>query len=205
MRTSTLTDLFVPAAVPTVRTPAHQKAEEDARARGYASGYADGARRAEAELAARRAELEAEFAASTRHQQARVDAQVQALAAVAAAADARLLPVVAEAQDSLAAAALDLAEAVIGTELSDDDTSARSVLARVTAVVHADAVTTVRVNPAELPLIAEVASDLLGFTFVADPSLGRGDAVAALPNGYLDARVRAALDRARTALTGGDQ
>jgi flagellar assembly protein FliH len=197
-----LTDTFTPLVPPTVRTEAFRQAEEEARSRGYATGYAEGARRAEAELANRRAELEADFAAETRHQQARVDAQVRVLAAATAAADERLAPVLAEADNALAAAALDLAEAVLGAELSDSDTSARAILARVIDGVPADTLTTVRVSPDELPLIQTAAADLPGITFVADGTLSRGDAVAALPDGYLDARIGTAVSRARAALRG---
>ena len=36
---------------------------------------------------------------------------------------------------------------------------------------------------------------------VADPSLAPGDAIGGLPDGWLDARIRSALDRAREALS----
>ena len=199
MRTGSLTS-FTAVAIPSVRSAAHAEAEEQARTRGYTAGYAEGARRAEAELAARRTELEAEFDAETRHLRARADRQVEALQTVLAAVDSRLVPVVANAQDSLAHAAFSLAETIIGTELSDAATSARSVIARVIAQVPTDATTTVRVNPDELPLIADLLDDTAAIRLTADATLNRGDAVATLPDGYIDGRIAAALTRARAEL-----
>lgn len=64
--------------------------------------------------------------------------------------------------------------------------------------------TTLRLHPLDLALLDEStrASSAPGVVFVADPSLGRGDAEADLPAGLIDARLGTALARARQALLG---
>ena len=49
-------------------------------------------------------------------------------------------------------------------------------------------------------LAAEVGDGISGLTLVPDESLTRGDAVAVLAHGVIDARVGTALDRARRAV-----
>lgn len=191
---------FSAITLPSVRSGGYADAEEQARGRGYAAGYAQGARAAERELAERRAALEAEFAAASNEARDTRARQGAAVETMLAALERRLTPVVASAQESLAAAAIDLAEAVLGAELRDDESSARSVVARVTSSVDAMATTSVRVNPGELPLLAELLGADSSIALVGDPSLARGDAIAELPNGFLDARIGSALGRARAAL-----
>lgn len=176
-------------------------AEQAAKARGYSAGYAEGARRAEFELSEHRARLDAERATEREHMQQQTARAAEAVKAMLAAVDARLTPVVASVQSSLAAAAFELAEAVVGVELADDERSARSVVRRVTDSVEVAAVTTVRVNPDELALVAELVGEDQPLLLVGDATLGRSDAIAELPDGYLDATIASALDRARRALS----
>ena len=62
----------------------------------------------------------------------------------------------------------------------------------------------VRLHPEDLRALGPDPELPEGARLVADPSLSRGDAVADLPDGWLDARIGTALERARTALeTGG--
>jgi flagellar assembly protein FliH len=125
---------------------------------------------------------------------------MSAVQAMLLALEARVEPVVANAQESLAVSALELAEAVLGAELSDGDASAKAIVSRVLSVVDASVATAVRVHPADLPLLADLFGSHEAITLVADDTLGRGDAVAELPSGFLDARISTALSRARCAL-----
>jgi flagellar assembly protein FliH len=72
---------------------------------------------------------------------------------------------------------------------------------------------TVRLHPRDLAVLRAVLAsdatagdvlaglpDLTGVELVADAGLAPGDAVGEFPEGYLDGRVVAALDRARAAL-----
>ena len=61
-----------------------------------------------------------------------------------------------------------------------------------------------RLHPEDVPAAAALADEHPGLRFVADPSLDRGDAMADLPDGRVDARIGArARPRARR-LRGGD-
>lgn len=108
----------------------------------------------------------------------------------------------ASAAQTLQRAALELAEAVLGVELSDGATGAVAALARVAAAEVEPVV--VRLNPDDLRALGTDPQLPDGARLVADASLGRGDAVAELPDGWLDARIGTALDRARAALESGD-
>ncbi|HSP76232.1 MAG TPA: hypothetical protein VLO31_08465 [Cryobacterium sp.] len=190
--------------------------DDASRARGHAAGYAAGLRAAAADVEARVAHLDAEQEAAVRHGQARVDRAVVLLASAAAALHERTVPVIQEAEDTLVATALELAEAILGHSLGDADASARAALGRAlgsvttgtdgTAVPSAALGTlrphSVRMNPADLDLIDLVTRADAGVAFTADAALARGDAIAEFPDGFLDARIGSALARAKAALHG---
>jgi len=175
----------------------------DAELRGYAAGYAAGARRAERMLEERRAALETAArqqrdaaAAAEAAREARLDRVISAL-------DARLEPALESARTTLLACAVELAEALLGRELADDELPARAIAARVIAHDQEREATRVRVHPAEA---SDVALMLTGRSIdvVGDPAIARGDAIAELPSGFLDARITTALARVRRALAEGD-
>ena len=174
----------------------------DAELRGYAAGYAAGARRAERMLEERRAALES-AAAGQRDAAAAAETQrAERVDRVLAALEARLEPTLRSARDTLLACAVELAEALLGRELADDELSARAIAQRVIAADAERTVTRVRVHPAEA---SDVALLLTGRSVdvVGDPGLARGDAIAELPDGFLDARITTALARVRRALAEG--
>ncbi|HET8595671.1 MAG TPA: FliH/SctL family protein [Intrasporangium sp.] len=175
--------------------------EAEGYTRGHAAGYAAGLRRATAEAAARDAQRAAEHEAVLAGARTRADRAVQVLDAAARALKARTAPVLAEAEGELAAAALVLAQAVVGNELSDPGGAARAALARALSGPDHDAVISVRLNPVDLALLDEHATQS-SVSLVPDPSLAPGDAVAVYPDGELDARIASALSRATAALTG---
>jgi flagellar assembly protein FliH len=158
-----------------------------------------------------RAELEAQHAAAREEGQRRLASAVVLLESAAAALHARTAPILLEADDELAAAAIALAEAILGSELSDAATGAKAALKRALSAPDSEAAVAVRLHPADLALLeTELASTLTTttmtttaqVTWVPDPSLARGDAVAEYPDGELDARIGSALERARAALAG---
>ena len=114
---------FARVSYPSVSLPGSDAATvrqaHDARAeaRGHAAGYAAGLRAAELELAARRAVLEAEHSDLLHRLQAATVSAVEALAASARALDARVAPVLDDAEEALVATAFELAEAVLDYEL----------------------------------------------------------------------------------------
>jgi flagellar assembly protein FliH len=187
-----------------------------ARARGHAAGYTAGLRAAAADVDARIARLDAEQDAAVRHGQARIDRAVTLLGAAAAALHERTVPVVQEAEDTLVATALELAEAILGHSLGDADASARAALGRALVSGATGATGTslttgplgtvrphaVRMNPDDLALLDLVTRAEAGVDFTADAGLARGDAIAEFPDGFLDARIGTALARAKAALNG---
>jgi flagellar assembly protein FliH len=62
--------------------------------------------------------------------------------------------------------------------------------------------TTVRMNPLDLGVLDDAVRAASGVSFTADASIARGDAIADLPLGYLDARIATAVARARAAMLG---
>ena len=162
---------------------------ETARAQGYAVGWAQGRREAEAAV---RAEVD-ELARTTAVREAQRDAEhAAALAALRQAAGAaqELLAAACHRVDEQAAAlALELTRTLLGALEPDP----AHVLARVTGLLPEHAVGSVRLHPE----VAVLAGDLtdLGILVVADPSLGRADAVAQADDHVVDLRVDEALAR----------
>ncbi|WP_213814888.1 FliH/SctL family protein [Glaciihabitans sp. dw_435] len=193
---------FAPLAFPAIGNPDTERELEGARQRGHAAGYAEGTRRAEAELRAKLLDLEANLAAEISHTAARSARAVAVLTAATEALAQRTAPVLAEADDALAAASIDLAEAIIGHALADAPGSARAAIARALDHQEAASVIAVRLNPDDLSLLDADILAAAPVRFTADPTLSRGDAIAEFPVGLLDARIGAALDRARAELLG---
>ena len=193
--------LFAPLAYPVLRDEALQQTEERARVRGHAAGHAAGLRAAELEAAQLRTAMQAEFDRRLAERMAEVSAAAAALTRAAAALNARTAPVLAEADSTLAAAAVTLTETLIGHAQGDHDAFARAALDRALAAAGTDVVQRVRMHPEDLALVGTTAAQ--GVELVPDAALGRGDAVAELQDGLIDARLSSALDRVRTALLGG--
>ncbi|MGG7306968.1 hypothetical protein ACQXVK_07195 [Curtobacterium sp. AB451] len=179
--------------------------------RGHAAGYAAGLRQAQAETAALRARLESEHAARTASMQADTARRIAVLDAATNAMLSHVAPVLDQAEQSVAVAAVDLAEAVVGyavrasrtADAAGDGREARVVpgaqatVERALASVDRTVAVAVRLSVADAARVADLD---LPVPVVADPSLVDGDAVVDLPDGLLDARIATALDRARTAL-----
>ena len=194
---------FFPLIFPSLPSSARQdQADADNRSAGHAAGYAAGLRAAGAELAGQKAALDAEHRAALLHDSARMDRTIAVLTAATGALDSLLLPVVTDAQDAIAASALELAETIIGEALADGERSAKAALTRALAAVDPATITTIRLNPLDLGVLDETVRAAAGVSFSADASIARGDAIAMLPFGYLDARIATAVARARTAILG---
>ncbi|MEO6944436.1 MAG: FliH/SctL family protein [Lacisediminihabitans sp.] len=196
------TENFAAVSFPALRHVNQDAMDAQVRAHGHATGYASGLRAAEAETARRIAELELESAESLRQEHARIDAAVEALDAAALALHTRIIPTVEDAQNVLAASALDLAEAIIGYELQDGQNSARAALARALSHVGPQPILSIRMNPADAFQLDNANRTTSMIDIIPDESIGRGDAVANFSDGSLDARIQTAVDRARSALLG---
>ncbi|PYY47321.1 hypothetical protein DEJ03_05580 [Curtobacterium sp. MCLR17_043] len=215
-------------AFPVLADPAGRERASSADVRGHAAGYTAGLRAAQAETDALRARLEAEHAARVTALQADTARRIAVLDAATNAMLSTVAPVLADAEASVASAAVDLAEAIVGNVVrasrpAHDATvadgpdgqgsreariasGAEATVRRALASVDRTVPVAVRLSPADA---ARVAGLDLPVPVVADGALRDGDAVVDLPDGMLDARIATALDRARTALgvdaTGADR
>lgn len=216
-----MTDTVQRVAFPVIGQPREERTTA-ADVRGHAAGYAAGLRAAEAETAALRARLLAEHESAVASLRAEAARRVAVLDAATTALLSRVTPVLADAEESLVRAALDLAEAVVGSAIRagrrDDDapaphapvqepvgrearcgSGAEATVRRALATVHRTVAVAVRVSPADAARVADLD---LSVPVLADPALRDGDAVVDLPDGLVDARIGAALERARAALEG---
>mgnify|MGYP001807721832 CR=1 FL=1 len=191
---------FSPLSFPAL--PGQAKSDERDAIRGHAAGYAAGRKQAEAELAGLRERIESEAAEASEAARARIGSALEALARAASDFRSRQAPVLQSVDASIASAAIELAEAIVGHELSTAGGSARAALDRA-SVEAVPAGSIVRLNPQDIAVIVAEGGAQPGLELVADYSLERGDAVVDLQHGSLDARVSASLQRARAALTEG--
>lgn len=172
-----------------------------ARAQGYATGWAEGRREAAAEAATQRAELEQVAAAAEAARQAEHVAALVALGRAAQALQDQAAQVAAELEAHVVALAREVAEAVVGHELSTAADPAGEVVRRALAVLPQELPVTVRVAPATA---ADPALERLrehGVHVVADPALGAHDALVETTAEAVDLRVGAALARVREVLS----
>ena len=196
---------FIPARFEALTATGTGEARKAAHDQGYAAGYAQGIRAAEAVTRAQREELVRRASAAEADRAAEQARSLQALRAAANALAARAAPVLAAANDTLVEAALLLAERIIGRTLEDHELGARAALGRATATDEAHTVRRVRMNPQDLALLGENSIEGTGIALVPDAQLQRGDALAEFEEGFLDARIATALQRASAALREGQQ
>ncbi|WIB61837.1 hypothetical protein DEJ13_08400 [Curtobacterium sp. MCLR17_007] len=212
---------FAPLAFPVVADTGMQHRVASAEVRGHAAGYAAGLRAAHAETEALRAELEAVHAQRTAQLEAESSRRLAVLGAMTDALVARTVPVLESAEQSVVEAAMELAEAAVGYAIrasrpvsADGDgrepdgtavdgredrvgSGAEATVRRALALVDHAVAIAVRLSPADAAAVAHLA---LPVAVRADPALSDGDAVVDLPDGVLDARIAAALARAKDAL-----
>ena len=177
---------------------------DGAESRGFAAGYAEGLRHAADQHRRAETEREARLAAAIAAEQQRTQQAVNALTRAAAALNNHVVPAVEDAEQTLIDTALDLAEAVLGSEVSGGRVSAAQTLRRALDAAGREQVADVRLNPVDLAALdgTSLPDDV---TVTADPALAPGDATATLRHGWFDARICEALDRARTVLNGGER
>lgn len=186
---------FAPLLFADLAAPAAGRADDPAVVRGHAAGYAAGRRVAELELAARRAELEARAVAAAEESRRRLESALGALAAAAGRLDALIAPVLAEADRTLAASAVELAAAILAREPLASSTDA---VARALQIAGDATPRRIRLAPSDVAALDGLPS--VGVELVPDTAVPAGDAILELPRGEIDARIAASLDRARAAL-----
>ena len=173
--------------------------DQRAAVRGHAAGYAAGRKQVEQEFEALREAIELDGTRRAQQGSAEVQSALDALARSAAEFRQRELPVLRAVESAIANAAIELAEAIIGHELSATDDSARAAVER--AVHEAGSIgNAIRLNPQDVAVIAAGGGLGNGLDLVADPSICRGDAVVDVANGSIDATISSSLARVKAAL-----
>jgi flagellar assembly protein FliH len=184
-----------PAETPDeVLAPARAAAE----ARGYAAGWAKG-------LQASRAVAHAEHEAALRTTETRAAALLQALTAVGSAAhrlEDRTAPALEQVEGLVLTLAFDLAEAIVGARLRDDEKRGIDALNRALAAAPNGEPVRLHLHPADVQALR--SADLPpGVELVADPTQTPGDAVANCGATEIDARITTAVERVRQQLEAG--
>ncbi|MFJ6417470.1 FliH/SctL family protein [Paeniglutamicibacter sp. NPDC091659] len=170
---------------------------------GYATGYATGIRAAESVAREQREQIARAHAAAEATRAAEHALAIDALQGAARALNARTVPVLDAASTVLAEAALLLAEKIIGKELSNDAFGAKAALERALAGIEVTSVREVRMNPQDLEQLGLAHVPGTAIKLSADATLARGDAMTAFDEGFLDARISTAFQRAALVLRGG--
>lgn len=162
-------------------------AREAAARAGFEAGFAEGLRAGRQQAVADAAATAAQVATLVRQ----LGGAVQDLAARTAAELGAV-------EDAIVAGALDLAEAVIGREV-DQRRAGPDAVARALALAPRGVEVTLHVHPADVEIV-EAGGLPAGVTLVADATVGPGGCLALVGDCTIDARLGAALERAREAL-----
>ncbi|MGJ9424613.1 FliH/SctL family protein [Nesterenkonia halotolerans] len=171
-----------------------------AKTHGYAAGYAAGMRAAAEAARRQREQIQASSEAAEQHAAVQLRAATAALRAAAQAFHREVAPVVTSAESTLVEAGLELAQEIVGTELIHGEHSAQAALTRVLSQLEPADVSRIRMHPQTATQLPEGAAAQAGIRVVPDAWLQPGDAVADLPEGFLDARIGTALQRCREVL-----
>ncbi|HEX8095940.1 FliH/SctL family protein [Jatrophihabitans sp.] len=188
-----------------------EQARAEARAVGYAQGWAHGLRDAADSQAGERAAANADRVTLRDRQQQQVASALQALQAAAADLRQSTMSITDDIEDQILAAAVEIAEALLGRELRDPEVAAPAALARVLRLAPANEPVTVWLHPADhRTLTAPNGTALIGsvegatgrgLTFEIDPELQPGDARARCGSTSIDARLAAGVTRLREYLS----
>ncbi len=190
-----MSEVFAAVSFPDL-TPAAPSAA--AEAAGRAAGYAAGRRAAEAELARLRELAELAAADSREAARARIEGALTLLGTAADEFAARSMPVLDTLDEALLAAAVEIAETILQRELADATAAALGAVRRAMSVGDPAELRRVRLHPADLELLSGLGE--LPVEAIADPAIDRGDAIADLAHGSIDARLGTAVARVRAAL-----
>lgn len=193
-------------ALPTLTSQAHQDQARAARARGFAEGFAEGKQAAARQAESQRvAEREAHQLATARAEEQLAHA-LEVLADAAKALQERTVPPLHQAREVLTRSALELAESILGNELAHHGPhAARAALQRAMSVANDTIIVAVRLHPDDIGALPENVRSNTPVELVPDATLNPGDAISVFDVGFYDARIDAALQRARDELGQGGQ
>jgi flagellar assembly protein FliH len=178
-----------------------ERLRSQAQAAGYAAGWAEGRRAADEATREARAEFAAQAQAAAAQAEARTGQVLRAVADAVARFEQRSAPALADLSAQLVEAAFALAEAIVGRELATATEPGRDALMRALLLAPAGRAVLVRMHPEDAATLPSTSTvDGRDVVVVADPSLGRGDAVLDCDATTVDARIGAAVERAKAAL-----
>ena len=188
-----------------------ERARAEARAVGYAQGWAHGVREAADSQAGERAAANADRASLRDREAEQVASALQALQAAAADLRQSTMSITDDIEDQILAAAVEIAEALLGRELRDPEVAAPAALARVLRLAPANEPVIVWLNPTDHDTLTGPAGKALigsvegatgrGLAFERDPELLPGDARARCGSTTIDARLSAGVARLREYLS----
>ena len=166
-----------------------------ARTQGYAVGWAEGRRAAVATAGLEATVVTAQLAEDRRRQEQEHQEMLEALRSLATELRTALAETCRAVDDRAANLALELTRELVGAAA---EAGGRAV-ERVLGLMPEHGVVRVRLHP-DVVASAEVLVDA-GVQLIADPTLGRADAVAETDAGVLDLRIDTALERLREVLS----
>ncbi|GIF24239.1 hypothetical protein Ate02nite_69690 [Paractinoplanes tereljensis] len=181
------------------------KAREQARVAGYAEGWAQGQREAAAAAEDGVARARASEQAHEQRRNASLAQAVNALGRAVTALETQLMPSFTELQEVVLAHAFELAEAIVGRTLDDEQRRGADALRRAMAAAPEAGSLTVSLCPADYQtLIGDGPADFdyegRRVILRPDAKLRPGDALADTGMASVDATIGAAVARAREAL-----
>lgn len=194
------TDAFAPAVFPRFHGADADADRRQARVRGYADGHAAGFRAGLAEAAASAAAAESQRRDADARARGQLADARSALDAAAEALIARMQMLTGVADQQISARAIELAEVILAEVLKDRDLAAASALRRALSEHAGEVPAEIRLSPTDVRTLEMLGALPERITVVADDALSSGDAVAAMADGVVDARVATALERARRML-----
>lgn len=174
------------------------EARSVARSQGYSVGWAEGRRAAAAEAARVAQEVAAINAETAAHRAAEHEAAIAGLATAAQEVRALLAGLAERIESQATGLAWELTEALMDREVAVADDA--DVVRRVLQVLPDRELATVRLHPSVTSGQAVTQLRETGLTIVADPSLGRADALVESDGSVADLRVSEALERVRQVL-----
>jgi flagellar assembly protein FliH len=183
-----------------------ERAKESARTAGYAEGWAQGQRAAAQAAQAAQEEQAAQEQAFDARREVALAQSVDAVGRAAAKLENQLMPTLQELQELILEHALELAEAIVGRELSNPEGRGTDAVRRAIAAAPEQGDIIVRLHPDDYRNIMGSATDA-DYNYEGrpvhlrpDPGLRPGDAVAETGSTTVDASIAAAFQRAREAL-----
>lgn len=194
------TDAFAPAVFPRLRDTDSDAERRRARRLGYAEGHAEGFRAAAAEAATAAARARAEREQRDAQAARALASALAALESAAAALSARVAKLARADEQTISARAVDLAQTIVGEALIDREFAALSALRRALTASDGERTVEVRFSAADERVLRGHGAVPAGVSVAVDDALSSGDAVVVLQDGIVDARIGAALERARRAL-----